>query len=205
MIPSLKTAVAVAALTVGFSTAAQAAVVFDLSPTNGTTYRSSDYGPGQGVAVSQNLTVTDFAFLANMPNGGDVKFMIWNADNSSLLFSQTVNGVGASNSQSWLDSGPMSFSLAAGNTYYFGLIADNSIDIGYIYPPVTYSANGLTALTDGNSNYSNFTAPYSSGNAYAEIGLQISAVPLPGAVTMFGAVLAGLGLFAGRARRRIVD
>ena len=200
---SIRAAIAVATLTLGISGAAQAAVVFDLSPTNGTTYRSSDFGPGQGVAVSQNTTVTDFAFYANMPSGGDARFMIWNGDNSSLLFSQTVNSIAASGSQSWIDSGPMSFSLAAGNTYYFGLIADSSINIGHIYPTVPYSANGLTALIDGNSNYNDFTTPYSSGNASAEIGLQISAVPLPGAMTMFGAALAGLGLLGARSRKRV--
>lgn len=204
MMSSLKTAAAVAALSLSLSTGAQAALVFDLSPTNSTTYRSSDYGPGQGVSVSQSTTVTDFAFYANMPSGGDVKFMIWDGTNSSLLFSQTVSSVAASDNQSWLDSGPMSFSLAAGNTYYFGLIADSSIDVGYIYPPVSYSANGLTALTDGNSNYVSFSDPTNSENGAAEIGLQVSAVPLPGAVTMFGAALAGLGLLGARSRRHIV-
>lgn len=205
MMTSLRAALAVAALTFGVSGAAQAAAIFDLSPTNGTTYRDADFGPGQGIAVSNNITVTDFAFYANMPNGGDAKFMIWDGTNSSLLFSQTVSSIAASNTQSWIDSGPMSFSLTGGNRYYFGLIADSAIDIGFVFPPITYSSNGLTALQNGNSNYANFAAPTAYQDlASAEIGLQISAVPLPGAASMFGAALLGLGLLGVKSRKRVL-
>ena len=46
-----------------FTCSATAGIIFDLSPTNGTTFRSADSGPGQGVTVSTNTTITNMAFF----------------------------------------------------------------------------------------------------------------------------------------------
>jgi hypothetical protein len=89
-------AAAIAATMAAATVPAHAGVIFDLSPTNGVSNRPSDDGLGQGVSVSTTTTISGFSFFANLPDGGDGKFMIWNGDNSALLFSQTVS-IAASN------------------------------------------------------------------------------------------------------------
>ena len=100
-------------------------------------------------------------------------------------------------------SGQINFTLNAGHTYWFGVIADNEEDVGYIFPQVNYSNNGLTAVTTGNSNYSSFANPTFGGYASAEIALRItegSAVPEPGSIALMGTGVLGL---AGLLRRKM--
>jgi hypothetical protein len=176
-------------------------LLFDLSPTNGTTFRGSDFGPGQGVQVSTTTTINQMAMYLNMPGGGDIKYMIWDGSNSTLLFSQTV-AEGASGSEDWALSDPFSFTLNAGQTYYFGVISDNSVDVGYIFPGFAYSNNGLSALTCCNTNYSNFNSPSLAGGGAAEIGLRLyggTSAPEPTSLMLLGCGL--LSLYP-RLRRR---
>jgi hypothetical protein len=178
-------------------------LVFDLSPSNGTTFRGPDFGPGQGVSVSTTQTISSFGFFLDMPFGGDLKFMIWNDDNSSMLFSQ-VKSFSAFGNQDWVYTDPINFTLQSGHTYWFGVISDNEEDVGYIFPPVNYSANGLTAVTSGNSNYNSFADPSFAGYAGAEIALRINeggqGVPEPGSIALLGTGVLGL---AGLLRRKI--
>lgn len=197
-------AAAIAATMAAASVPAHAGVIFDLSPTNSISNRPSDDGLGQGVSVSTTTTISGFSFFANLPDGGDGKFMIWNGDNSALLFSQTVS-IAASNTPSWTSmTGNIDFTLDAGSTYFFGFIGDNFIDVGFIFPVVPNSDNGLSAVESGNSNYNTFAAPTFVGGGGAEIGLQISAVatPEPSTWVMMGLGFAGLGFAGWRAQRK---
>jgi hypothetical protein len=183
---------------------AKSETIFDLSPTTNLTYRSADSGVGQSVAVSTTTTITDMGFYLNMPSGGDVKFMIWDSSDSNLLFSSVLSGVSASETQSWVYSDPFSFTLNAGQTYWFGVIADNTVEIGFISSQYSYSANGLSAVFN-NSNYTSFSTPSYSGGGGAEIGLKLDAgetptpTPEPSSIGLLGMGLASL---AGIARRR---
>lgn len=148
-----------------FATASNAfaALTFDLSPTNGLTTYDANFGAGQGVSVTTTQTITDMGFYLDQPNGGDLKFMIWDATNSTLLFSSTLNP-GPSFSPQWFYANPFSFTVNAGQTYWFGVINDHSaMQLGTIVPPVNYSNNGLTAITSGSSNYVNYASPIFSG------------------------------------------
>ena len=186
---------------------AHAGVIFDLSPTNGISNRPSDDGLGQGLSVLTTTTISGFSFYANLPDGGDGKFMIWEPTNDgdqTLLFSQTV-AFTASEAPSWIrTTGNIDFTLDAGSTYYFGFIGNNLIDVGYIFPVVTYAQNGLSAVETGNSNYNTFAAPTYVGGGGAEVGLQISAAatPEPSTWVMMGLGFAGLRFAGWRAQRK---
>ena len=180
-----------------FAPSARAALIFDLSPDNGATERGANSGVGQGVVVSTTTTITQMAMDLNMPNGGDIKYMIWDGTNSTLLFSQTL-AVSASNTQSFVLSDPFSFTLNSGSTYYFGVIGDDALDVGYIFPASSYSENGLSAVVGSNSNYINFADPVNDAPGGANIGLRLygdtTGVPEPGSLMLCaaGLVLAGL-------------
>jgi hypothetical protein len=200
-------AAAIAATMAAACVPAHAGVIFDLSPTNGVSNRPSDDGLGQGVSVSTTTTISGFSFFANLPDGGEGKFMIWEPTSDgdqTLLFSQTV-ALTASGAPSWVSTtGNIDFTLDTGNTYYFGFIGNNFIDVGYISPVVTYANNGLSAVETGNSNYNTFAAPTFVGGGGAEVGLQISALatPEPSTWVMMGLGFAGLGFAGWRAQRK---
>jgi PEP-CTERM motif len=200
-------AAAFAATMAAASVPAHAGVIFDLSPTNGVSPRPSDDGLGQGVSVSTTTTISGFSFFANLPDGGDGKLMIWEPTSDgdqTLLFSQTLS-IAASDTASWVSTtGDIDFTLAGGSTYYFGFIGDNFIDVGFLSPIVSYSANGLSAVETGNSNYNTFDAPTYAGPGGAEVGLQISALtaPEPSTWVMMGLGFAGLGFAGWRGQRK---
>ena len=202
----LRKAVAViAGVFLGTAMNAMAETIFEIPASSGVTYRGANSGPGQGVTVSSTTAITDMAFDMNLPNGGDVEFMIWNGDNSTLLFSSELRGVAASTSQSWVYSDPFSFTLDAGLTYWFGVIANSSLTVGYRYPTVPYSANGLSAINTGNSNYIDFSDPQLARGGYAQIGLVLDVAttptPEPSSIALLGM---GLVSLAGIARRKFV-
>jgi hypothetical protein len=178
-------------------------IVFDLSPSNGTTFRSADSGPGQGVTVGTTQTISGFGFFLDMPFGGDLKFMIWDDNNTNLLLTD-VRTFSPFGTQQWVYTDPINFTLNSGHTYWFGVIADNEEDVGYIFPPINYSANGLTAVTSGNSNYSDFANPSFAGYASAQIALRITeggaTTPEPGSMVLLGTGVLGL---AGILRRKL--
>jgi hypothetical protein len=180
------------------STAFADNIVFDLSPTNGVTSRGAGDGTGQGVVVSSTQTISDIEFYLDSPNGGNFKYFIYNGTNDNLLFLTTFH-VDPIAQMTWV-AAPVNFTLDAGNTYYFGVISDANADYGYIFPPIDYSNNGLTAVTTGNSNYSGYNIPLFSGNGSAEIGLRLSEVPEPGSLVMLGTGALGL---AGVLRRKL--
>jgi hypothetical protein len=177
-------------------------IVFDLSPTNGVTSRSAGSGTGQGVTADTTQSITGMQFFLDSPGGGNFKFFIYDSTNTDLLFLNSMH-VDPIAQMTWVSSPTFNFNLQAGNTYYFGVISDASADYGYIFPPIDYSSNGLTAVTSGNSNYSGYGVPVFSGNGGAEIGLRLTeaAVPEPGTLVMLGTGALGL---AGVLRRKLM-
>ena len=186
-----------------FGSHAIASNVFDLSPTTGLATYDANFGAGQGVAVTSTQTITDMGFYLDQPNGGDLKFMIWDTTNSTLLYSSVLNP-GPSFSPSWVYSNPFSITVNAGQTYWFGVINDHSaMQLGTLVPPISYSNNGLDAITTGASNYANFASPVFTGYTPGmEVGLRLdgTSVPEPGSLMLMGSGVLGL---AGVIRRRL--
>jgi len=158
------------------------------SDNNGSTERDpgSD-GFGQGVSVAATTDLSQFAMFLASPSGGNIKYMIWDGTNSTLLLSDIVP-VAASATPSWILSDPLSFTLNSAATYYFGVIQDSntSLTAPFFFPPVSATENGLTTLDTGNANYDDFFTPVFSSQAGAGFPLQlygtqgiISAVPEP--------------------------
>jgi hypothetical protein len=164
---------------------AQAALLFDDGTGNFTSTRGpGDFpGAGQGIAVSTATNLTNIAVDLNMPNAGDVKFMIWDSTNTSLLLITPPEAVAASGTPAYVESPNFSFTLNPGSTYFFGVIGDNNIDINFYVPPQTFNQNGLDALLTGNTNYDNYASPTPLGNGGGEMTLRLfgtqAAVPAP--------------------------
>jgi hypothetical protein len=173
-------------------------IVLNTGLGNAITYRPADSGPGQAVFASDAVTITGMALQLAMPNGGDIKYMIWNSTNSVLLFSEEQT-VTASTTPTFVQSDPFSFDLIAGSTYYFGVIGDNNLNVEYITPSVPVTQNGLTVLLTGNSNYVNFSTPTVARPGFVEMALQLSGgsesqVPEPAGwlMVLSGAILVAL-------------
>lgn len=181
-----------------FSSPVLADTLLDTGAPTATTFRDAAHnqagvGPGQSVVVATNTTLTNIGFYSATPSGGDVKYMIWDGTNSSLLFS--IVGTTVTGSTPTLTYSPdFSFDLLAGNTYYFGIISESPLDVGFSFYG-TVSQSGLTA-TGNNSNYTNFASPAFVNIAAANINLVLlgtqGAVPEPATWAMmiigFGAI-----------------
>jgi hypothetical protein len=198
---SMKAIIAAAALAMpAFSSPLLATTLLDLGAPNFTTTRPADNGPGQLVNVATNTSLTNIGFYSATPNGGNVKYMIWDGTNSTLLFS--IVGSTVTGSTPTLTFSPdFTFNLLAGNSYYFGIISDSALDVGIILSPITLTQNGLTA-TGNNSNYTNYTSPSFLGLAGASINLVLlgsqGAVPEPATWMM---MLIGFGAIGWSVRR----
>lgn len=201
---AVKLLVASAAMIVSPISPAAADVLLDMGAPNSTTVRSADNGPGQLVNVATDTVLSNIGFYSAAPNGGDLRYMIWDGTNSNLLFS--IVGAAPVGSTPVLTYSPnFSFNLTAGSSYYFGIISDANADFGFTVPLITTTQNGLTA-TGVNSNYTSFASPAFAGLAAASINLvllgsQTAAVPEPATWALMLIGFAGIGVTM-RAQRK---
>jgi hypothetical protein len=201
----MKCAIAGAALAMpAISSSLNASTLLDMGAPNFTTQRGAGDGPGQRVDVGTNTTLTSIGFYSATPNGGNVKYMIWDGTNSTLLFS--IVGTTVTGSTPTLTFSPdFTFNLLAGSSYYFGIISDSALDVGTINTgSITLSQNGLTA-TGSNSNYANYASPTLVGIASASINLVLrgtqGAVPEPATWAMMIIGFGAIGWSVRRGRR----
>jgi hypothetical protein len=119
-----------------------------------------DIGFGQGVFVTTTTELTQMAMFLEVPNGGTLKYLIWDGSNTNLLASDIVS-VSPSTAPEWILSDPLSLTLNSGSTYYFGAIQDDKTKIvaPFFLQSTSMAQNGLTTLTSGNSNYADFITP----------------------------------------------
>src|SRR5437660_12824757 len=77
----------VAVFALCFASAALAdTIVFNLSPTDGTTFRSGEFGPGQGVSVSTTQTISSVGFYLG-GSAQNLNFFVFDGSNTTVLAS----------------------------------------------------------------------------------------------------------------------
>jgi len=143
--------------------------------TMGTSVRApGDIGFGQGVFVDITSQLTQMAMFLGVPNGGTLKYLIWDGSNTNLLLSDIVS-VSPSNAPEWILSDPLSLTLDSGSTYYFGVIQDDATEISapFFTMSTSMAQNGLTTLNSGNSNYLGFATPVFTAFGGASFPLQL--------------------------------
>jgi hypothetical protein len=178
-------------------------------------------GVGQGVAVGAETRLSQFGFWIGVadpvvgvasPLRADarVKFMVWNADHSALLYSQT-KVVGDVPAETLVLSDPFSLTLHAGGTYHVGVIADNGLTFNYLRGPVSLTQNGVS-LAGVFRSYLDFDDPVLTAPgkidptrltvAFELRGAQVTAAPEPGTgfLAAGGGGLLALAAFARRRR-----
>lgn len=180
-------------------------IIFDLSPSEFNTQFQvgSEYAQGVKAVGASNTTISGFGFYMWSPVADRLKFMIWNDDATTVLYSQTLT-INAFFTQKWVYTDPFDFTLQLGHTYWLGVMAEKGGEyIGYINPAYNYGKNGITALPTHvyclNWNNPDCGSPLSS-----QIALRIVtggvATPEPSTLMLLGTT--GAGLF-GVLRRRI--
>ena len=172
-----------------------ASVLLDTGSGASFTNRSGS-GIGQGVTVSTATELGSFSFYGYSSAGANVKFLIFDGSNTNLLYSQTAV-LAASDTAAWISSSPFSFLLNAGSTYYFGVISDATTLIGYSYPAISVSSNGLSSV-GFNTNYASFSDPVYAGDGGASFDLQLSGegetmavTPEPGSIWLLATGMLG--------------
>ncbi len=133
-----------------------------------------DIGFGQGVFVTTTTELTQMAMFLSVPNGGTLKYLIWDGSNTNLLASDIVS-VSESTAPEWILSDPLSLTLDSGSTYYFGAIQDDTTQIfaPFFLQSTGMTQNGLTTLTSGNSNYADFITPIFTAFGGASFPLEL--------------------------------
>jgi hypothetical protein len=160
------------------SASASPLLITDTSTMNNFTFRPANgpLGIGQGVSVATTYVLDHFDMMLLIGGPGHLKFMIWDGTNSTLLYSGTETVSTPGPNAVWVSSPPLAFTIIAGNTYFFGVIADNGTTLAapdWFLPPYTTTQNGLTLLKAFNSNYFDFADPQYFGDGSVTFPLRI--------------------------------
>jgi len=187
---------------VALAASADAVTLLSNGPSTNAVSRS-DAGLGEAVAVTTDTTLTNIGFYTATPTGGNLKYVIFNASGSTLLFSIVAPSTNLSSTVALAFSPTFSFNLTAGSTYRFGVLGDKTTQFGYIPITPDVAQNGL-ATVGFNVNFSSYAVPVGLNNGGAKGVLVLQGnqdtVPEPASWAL---MLAGFGMVGGAMRYRL--
>ena len=166
---------------------------------------ASFIGFGQELIVTTTTDLTGIAFDLSATTATTGEYMIWNGDNSQLLYTSSAVSIAASSTKSWIEA-PVTYTLDAGSTYFIAVLTSGNASLAN--GGASDVDTGFTAVAD-NGDYKNFASPQFFGNGSGNIAVQLygtqtasvtpSAVPEPGSIALLATGMLGL---AGTIRRR---
>jgi hypothetical protein len=173
-----------AAILFAWSTQSQAGIIFDNSSRGDfQSNRGAADSPIAAITVSAATSINQIGAMLDPSSNGDLKFVIFDLGNSTLLFQTGSQAFVDTGLGFYLSAAFASFTLNPGTTYGIGAIADVAglWETNNEGGPNPFTQNNITAIAGQNGNVTNFASPSLVGPGAAMIIVELgsAAVGVP--------------------------